>query len=99
MLRHQVAMAARLREELERAGFLLVQESALPLVCFTHPLLESGTCTADEVVGRLLADGSAWISSVRLEPEAPKVLRACITSHRTGPEDVSALVATVLGVL
>lgn len=99
LLRQQALMGTLLREELTQAGFALVQESALPLVCFTHPVLASGQRTADEVVARLLARGGAWISSVALAPDARKVLRACITSHRTGPEDVRALVAEVHGVL
>lgn len=65
----------------------------LPVVCFSHPALEERS--ADDVVAALLSRGKVWISSVRLAPGVPKALRACVTSHRTGPEDVRVLVAEV----
>jgi glutamate/tyrosine decarboxylase-like PLP-dependent enzyme len=48
------------------------------------------TAIAREVV----ASGEAWISTTHLGGERP-ALRACITSYRTGPEDVRALVGVL----
>jgi glutamate/tyrosine decarboxylase-like PLP-dependent enzyme len=93
MLRRQVEMGRLLREELTRAGFTLVADSPLPLVCFTHPVLAERP--ADDVVSRLLERGRVWISSVQLDVGGPKALRACVTHHDTGPEDVRAMVAEV----
>jgi hypothetical protein len=45
------------------------------------------TAIAREVV----ASGEAWISTTRLGGERT-ALRACITSYRTAPDDVRALV-------
>jgi glutamate/tyrosine decarboxylase-like PLP-dependent enzyme len=93
MLRHQVEMGRLLRTELVRAGFSLVADSPLPLVCFTHPALAARS--ADEVAARLVERGRVWISSVQLAGDGPKALRACITHHETGPGDLRALVDEV----
>jgi aromatic-L-amino-acid decarboxylase len=42
-------------------------------------------------VDRVNGSGRAWISEVLLSGER-KALRACITSYRTGPEDVGILI-------
>jgi hypothetical protein len=42
----------------------------------------------------VVASGEAWVSTTRLGGELP-ALRACITSYRTGPEDVRALVGVL----
>lgn len=93
LLRHQVEMGQLLRQELVHAGFALVAESPLPVVCFRHAALQERP--VDEVAASLVAAGRVWISAVRLAPNEPKALRACITHHGTGPEDVRALVAEV----
>jgi hypothetical protein len=49
----------------------------------------------ERIAADVVASGEAWISTVSLG-EAGPALRACITNHRTGPEDVEALVR-VLG--
>ncbi|HTE55864.1 MAG TPA: hypothetical protein VK698_33660, partial [Kofleriaceae bacterium] len=64
-----------------------------PLVCFTHPrLLDSSA--HDHLVTRLRLDQSAWISRTILAGRI-RALRACITSHESGPADVEALVQAV----
>jgi hypothetical protein len=63
----------------------------LAVVCFTHPDIEAGRTTVNDVVDRVVDSGQAWISMVRLS--GPIVaLRACITSHRTSPADIDILV-------
>ena len=42
-----------------------------------------------------MASGRAWISSVKLGPEARPALRACITNYRTDAVDVAALLETL----
>jgi glutamate/tyrosine decarboxylase-like PLP-dependent enzyme len=91
LIEHQAAMAELLRARLASTGWRLVNDSPLAVVCFTHPEIESGRTTASEVVRRVVAGGRAWISEVRLS--GPVIaLRACVTSHRTGPVDIDILV-------
>jgi aromatic-L-amino-acid decarboxylase len=90
-IERQAAMGALLRERLATAGWLLVNDSPLAIVCFTHPEIEVGRTTARAVVDTVVGRGQAWISEVRLS--GPIVaLRACITSHRTSEADIDVLV-------
>ncbi len=99
LLRQQTRVAHKLREELVRAGFSIVNHSPLPLVCFTHPKIEAGVHSSDSIVADLVSQGRVWVSAVSLSPNRPKVLRACITNHRTNEEDVELLVSEVRGIL
>jgi aromatic-L-amino-acid/L-tryptophan decarboxylase len=90
-IERQAAMGALLRERLAAAGWRLVNDSPLAIVCFTHPDIEAGTTTAKEVIDRVVGRGQAWISEVRLS--GPLIaIRACITSHRTTEADIDILV-------
>ena len=90
---HQAAMGDRLRERLRESGWLLCNRTPLPLVCFSHPRIESGGATASELVARVIASGQAWASTIRL-PSGSEVVRACVCNYRTGPDDIDALVRT-----
>jgi aromatic-L-amino-acid/L-tryptophan decarboxylase len=90
-IERQAAMGGLLRERLTAAGWRLVNDSPLAIVCFTHPEIEAGNRTTKAVMDRVVGGGNAWISEVRLS--GPIVaLRACITSHRTSPADIDILV-------
>lgn len=95
-IRHQTAMADRLRDELRTAGWSVVNRTVLPVVCFVGDEAGLGR-SADfiDAVGRaVVASGEAWISTVRLGTGVV-ALRACVTSFRTQPEDIHALVETL----
>ncbi|HVR97202.1 MAG TPA: pyridoxal-dependent decarboxylase [Thermoanaerobaculia bacterium] len=92
-IRHQTAMGYRLREGLRAAGWEIVNDTPLPVVCFCDPTRP--TDFLETVAAEVVASGEAWISTSHLG-EAGLALRACITNYRTGPEDVDALIA-VLG--
>ncbi len=95
-IRHQTAMGDRLREGLKGAGWTVVNETPLPLVCFAGSEREGrAPAFLEAVAARVVASGDAWISTVALGGEAGTALRACITNHRTGPEDVDALIASL----
>jgi glutamate/tyrosine decarboxylase-like PLP-dependent enzyme len=91
MVEHQAEMGNELRNRLCNRGWEVVNDSPLPLVCFTHPAIRAGKTTTGEVVARMLASESVWLSKVALRGES--VLRACITSYQTQSSDVEALVA------
>lgn len=95
LLREQMALGNTLREELLRAGFSVVNDSPLPLACFSHPAILAGKTDADRVVATVVTRGHAWLSSVRLSRDKPKAIRACITNHRTSSEDIKLAVSEV----
>ncbi len=91
LIDHQTAMGNLLRERLRDADFELMNDTPLPLVCFTHPrLAEPG-----RVAKRVAQAGKVWLSAVSL-PRGGQALRACITSYRTEPSDLDVLVAEVV---
>ena len=92
LIDHQAAMSELLRTRLESKGWVVVNDSPLAVLCFTHPEIESGRTTVSDVVDRVVGSGRAWISQVRLSGPTAIALRACITSHRTQPADIDILV-------
>lgn len=88
---HQAAMADYLRAELTSRGWVVVNDSPFPLVCFTHERVRSGKTTTGDIVEKVRGGGQAWISDVIVRRE--RVLRACVTSFRTTEKDVDVLVA------
>jgi glutamate/tyrosine decarboxylase-like PLP-dependent enzyme len=95
VLRHQTAMGDRLREKLTAAGWAVVNETPLPVVCFVDGRREARPAGFLEAVAQeVVASGEAWISTVSLG-DGGTALRACITNFRTGPADVDALIAVL----
>ena len=86
MIEHQARMGDLLRESIARAGWRIVNNTPLPLVCFTRDGLATGRFLAE-----LYERQIAWMSEVRLGAGAP-VVRACITSFRTNPSDIEWVV-------
>jgi len=90
---HQALMGDMIRERLVSAGWRIVNDTPLPVVCFTGPAIETGRLNAAAIVAGVQAKG-VWISEVRLSGREPS-LRACVTSFRAEPEDVDALMAAL----
>jgi aromatic-L-amino-acid/L-tryptophan decarboxylase len=92
LVEHQAAMAQLLREQLSARGWRVMNDTPLPLVCFTRDDLPAA---AVEPLARAVAEeGIAWISAARL-PTGECWLRACITNADTVAEDVRELVEAV----
>lgn len=91
LIDHQTAMGALLRERLLEAGWIVVNDAVLPVVNFTHPAIREGRTTTTAVRDALYARGRVWVSEVQLTGKE-RVMRACITSYETSPEDIEVLV-------
>lgn len=83
------ATGERLRERLVDAGWELVNETPLPLVCTRRP--EMGPDAVADIARRLQEGGRVWVSSVAL-PDGGAAIRACITSYATTDADLRVLV-------
>lgn len=88
---HQARMGELLHEKLVAAGWIVVNETSLPLVCTTHADIRAGRCRIEDIVASVRARGEVWISDVVLG-RREKAVRACITSFRTQEEDLSILI-------
>ena len=91
VIEHQLEMASRLRERLVAAGWLIVNATPLPVLCFTHPTLRKHSIAPRRVLNYLYQHQIAWISEARPGGGEP-VLRACVSNQRTQTRDVDALV-------
>ena len=90
-IRHHVAMGDYLRERLAAAGWSVVNNTPLPVVCFTWPGQSDPGEFARGICRRIVASGEAWVSVYPIG--RTDVLRAGITNYATTREDVDALVA------
>ena len=80
-----------LRAKLRTAGFRVVNDTPLPLVCFTHPAIESGSISSGELARKVRARGRAFLVATVLA-SGERVVRACITNHRTEERDLDTLI-------
>ena len=84
-------MGNALRRKLLAAGWEVVNDTPLPVICFTHPKIIDGTTTPEAIRDSIYERGTAWISAVHLTGKG-MALRACITSYLTNEEDLDELV-------
>jgi aromatic-L-amino-acid decarboxylase len=98
LIDRQASLGDALREALLTEGWRPLNETPLPVVCFTHPRIESGELSLDRILEQLDARRDVWISQVRLAGTT-RALRACITSFRCDPGDVDHLVRALAGAL
>jgi glutamate/tyrosine decarboxylase-like PLP-dependent enzyme len=91
LIDRQARMGDLLRARLEASGWVVVNDTPLPVICFTRPEVQRGDVTTDDILATLNERGRVWISQVT-PAGAPPVLRACITSYRTDESDIACLV-------
>ena len=103
---HQARMGDVLRRRLEEHSWVVVNETRLPVICFTHPDISAGRFETTDLLNIIYRRARIWISdtvaSVSRSSGQKRALRACITSFRTHEDDIKALIEeieTVRGLL
>lgn len=92
MVDRQMELGDYLRSELDIAGWEILNDSPLPVVCFTGKgVRASGKAYLEAIRDSVVASGEAWISITLLDARVP-ALRACITNSSTAKEDVDRLI-------
>lgn len=86
MIEHQTEIGHLLREELEASGWRIVNDTPLPLICFTR----DGLVPA-KLLASLRDQQIAWMSEAQIG--GVPVVRACITSFRTSEADIQWVVS------
>jgi glutamate/tyrosine decarboxylase-like PLP-dependent enzyme len=89
LIDRQADLGDALRKMLRDAGWEIVNDTLLPVVCFTNDALREGRPEPATVVERIQQRGDCWISALPWRGEP--VLRACITSYQTTELDLEAL--------
>lgn len=92
LLDEQMELGRYFRQRLTGSGWKLVNPTELPVFCFTHPVIEQGGVTTDQLLQRLYAEGNLWISAVTLKG-GQKAFRACLTNYNTTAADLDFVVA------
>lgn len=87
LVQYSLDLSAELRNRLTISGWHILNESPLAVLCFTDPAHDLNLAAIAE---RVVNNGRAWISVAQFEGRT--VLRACITSHRTGTLHLDQLV-------
>ncbi|KQL50014.1 pyridoxal-dependent decarboxylase [Brevibacillus choshinensis] len=97
VVQHQTEMGNRLRRELACSNWKVVNDTVLPVVCFTDSNIQSNIQSnfASFICQEILRSGQAWISIYEIN-KAP-VLRACITNYDTTEEDIMVLMQLLNG--
>ena len=92
MVDHQFDMGRALQQNLVSAGWSVLSDTPLPVVCFTHGDFARRSGSIPRAVKSMVGQGRVWLSEIRLG-ETESALRACICNHRTGAKDLEILVA------
>jgi len=88
MLDHQARMGDILRKSLAATGWTIVNQTPLPVICFTRDGVSTSQLVAE------LRDGQiAWMSDAELG--GVPVVRACITSFKTTEADIEWVVSEI----
>ena len=90
-IERQTAIGYALRERLRAADFSIVNDTPLPVICFTHAALGADPAAHDRVCAYLAERQIAWMSRTLLDHRTP-ALRACITHVDTNEHDLEAMV-------
>jgi glutamate/tyrosine decarboxylase-like PLP-dependent enzyme len=89
-IEHAIELTALLGTKLEARGWRVINASPAAVLCVEPP---PGSASVQEIVGRVLASGQAWISATVFEGR--DVIRACVTHGETSPGDIDVLVAAL----
>jgi aromatic-L-amino-acid/L-tryptophan decarboxylase len=87
-IEHDSELGDRLRARLRQDGWRIVNETPLPVVCFT-PGEDDSSERLEAIARHVQSSGVAWISVAQLAGQP--ALRACITSYRCTEVDVETL--------
>lgn len=90
VIRKQVEAGNLLRKLLKKEGWIVKNESPLPVVCFSDEKEGKDPGFARALCDRVVRSGKAWISVYPIGQE--ETLRACITNYSTGEEHLIKLV-------
>ncbi len=86
-----VDLVASLRARLLEAGWRVLNESGLAVVCAQPP---EGAAAVRPLVARVVASGAAWVSAATFEGQ--DVVRACVTSGESTEADIAALMDALI---
>ena len=88
MIEHQARMGDVLRKSLANAGWRVVNNTPLPVICFTRDDLD-----VPHFLAELQKEQIAWMSEVKINGSS--AVRACITSFKTTEAEIHEVVRAI----
>ncbi|WP_339481834.1 pyridoxal phosphate-dependent decarboxylase family protein [Pseudomonas sp. RL_5y_Pfl2_73] len=89
MIDYQVELGTYLKTSLEQHGWVAVNSTELPVICFR----DGGNREVGPILTQALKSNKVWLSSTLFAGN--NVLRTCVTSYRSGTADVDYLVSVL----
>ncbi|MEL6671176.1 MAG: aminotransferase class V-fold PLP-dependent enzyme [Bacteroidota bacterium] len=90
VIEHQLKMGHLLRELLSENGWEIMNDSFLPIICFTDKELRKDSQFVKWICSKVIESGEAWISSYPIN--GSNTIRACITNYATEEYHIRNLV-------
>ncbi|NNE66509.1 MAG: aminotransferase class V-fold PLP-dependent enzyme [Pyrinomonadaceae bacterium] len=90
---HQLKLGEKLKENLLLNGWKVLNNTSLPVVCFSDERFEDEPDFANFIANRLVASGNAWVSTYPIDGKA--TIRACITNYASTEQNTNNLVELV----
>jgi len=87
---HQIEMGNTLRDSLQKNGWIIKNESKLPVVCFTHPDFGDDDKLIHQFIEGLVYSGETWLSAYPVNGK--QTVRASVTNYLTQLDDVEKLI-------
>ena len=99
MVERQCDCMDEFRSLLRHAGWEVINETVLPIVCFTHPKLREMPSRVSQLETLLKDTTPYWLSTVSLGRDKTRAMRACVNSFRTTNKEIHGLMDTLTACL
>ncbi|HMQ49537.1 MAG TPA: aminotransferase class V-fold PLP-dependent enzyme [Saprospiraceae bacterium] len=93
VIEHQVKMGDLLRHKLLSKGWLLHNNSPMPVVCFSDPRFADDPDRVQRICQEAIQTGKVWLSVYPVKGQL--TFRACITNYNTSEQDIDVLLNTL----
>jgi len=95
LIDNQTRLGQHLLSKLTDAGFEIVNNTPLPVICFTNDKIRDGEYSTTDILNSMYNRKTFWISETKLKNKTP-VLRVCITGFRTTENDINDFVKELI---
>ena len=87
---HQAEIGRYLKSQLLKNGWIIKNNTDLPVVCFTKNEFENDSNFTKEILNNILANGKSWLSVYPIQ--GISTFRACITNYNTTKKEIDELI-------